>query len=47
VQCEAITLTRGVPMGFGWLINPFVSSIPKDSLAFTLENARKGLTRPM
>ena len=45
VQCEAITLTRGVPMGFGWLIGPFVSSIPRESLAFTLENARKGLTR--
>src|SRR5262245_17014468 len=44
VQCEAISLTRGIPMGFGWLIGPFVTSIPRESLAFTLETARKTLS---
>jgi hypothetical protein len=43
VQCEAISLTRGIPVGFGWLIGPFVTSIPRESLAFTLETARKRL----
>ena len=45
VQCEAISLTRGIPLGFGWLIGPFVSSIPRESLEFTLETARKTLVR--
>jgi len=43
VQCEALSLTRGVPIGFGWLIGPFVTSIPRESLAFTLETTRRAL----
>lgn len=45
VQCEAISLTRGIPMGFGWLIRPFVTSIPRESLTFTLETTRKTLAQ--
>jgi hypothetical protein len=45
VQCEAISLTRAIPMGFGWLIGPFVTSIPRDSLTFTLETTRKTLAQ--
>lgn len=45
VQCEAISLTRGIPIGFGWLIGPFVNSIPRESLAFTLETTRETLAR--
>jgi hypothetical protein len=36
IQCEAISLTRDVPTGLGWLIGPFVQSIPRESLEFTL-----------
>lgn len=43
VQCESITLTRGIPAGFGWLIRPFVTSIPRESLEFTLATTRKTL----
>jgi hypothetical protein len=43
VQCESITLTRGIPLGFGWLIRPFVTSIPRESLEFTLTTTRKTL----
>jgi hypothetical protein len=43
LQCESISLTRGIPTGFGWLIGPFVTSIPRESLTFTLETARKRL----
>ena len=43
VQCESISLTRGIPMGLGWLIGPFVTSIPRESLTFTLETTRKVL----
>jgi hypothetical protein len=44
VQCESISLSRGIPTGFGWLVGPFVTSIPRESLAFTLETTRRVLT---
>lgn len=43
VECESITLTRGIPAGFGWLIRPFVTGIPRESLTFTLEGTRRAL----
>jgi len=45
LQCEAITLTRGIPLGFGWAIGPFVTSIPRESLEFTMEKTRDALTK--
>jgi hypothetical protein len=45
VQCESISLTRGIPTGFGWLIGPFVTSIPRESLTFTLETTRATLAK--
>jgi len=44
VECESITLTRGIPTGFGWLVRPFVTSIPRESLTFTLERTRAQLS---
>jgi hypothetical protein len=43
VQCESISLTRGIPTGLGWLIGPFVTSLPRESLEFTLETTRRAL----
>src|SRR5579863_1858474 len=43
VQCESVSLTRDIPLGFGWLIGPFVESIPRESLRFTLEATRNHL----
>jgi hypothetical protein len=40
VECEAISLTRTVPVGFGWLVNPIVRTLPRDSLANTLGSMR-------
>ena len=45
VQCEAISLTRDIPSVFAWLIGPFVNSIPRESLSFTLETSRATLGR--
>ena len=45
VQCESITLTRGIPIGLGWLIRPFVTSIPRETLEFTLATTRQALVR--
>jgi hypothetical protein len=43
LQCEAISLSRSIPRGVGWLVGPFVTSIPRDSLTFTLERSRATL----
>ena len=45
VQLEAISLTRDIPTGLNWLIQPFVTSIPKESLEFTLTRTRQALTK--
>jgi len=43
VQSEVASLTRNIPAGLGWLIGPFVTGIPRESLAFTLEATRKAV----
>jgi hypothetical protein len=43
VQCESVTLSRGIPFGLSWLVGPFVTRIPRESLTFTLETTRKVL----
>lgn len=43
VECESISLTRDIPFGFAWIVKPFVTSLPKDSLAFTLETTKRAL----
>jgi hypothetical protein len=44
LECESVSLSRSIPTGIGWLIRPFVTSIPRESLVFTLETTRKRLT---
>jgi hypothetical protein len=39
-QCESISLTRGYPFGTGWFIKPFVNSIPRETMEFTLGKVR-------
>jgi hypothetical protein len=43
VECESISLTRDIPTGLGWLITPFVTSIPKESLEMTMGSTRAAL----
>jgi hypothetical protein len=43
VECEAITLSRGVPTGLGALINPVLQSFAEDSLKKTLEQKRQAV----
>lgn len=43
VQSEVASLTRDIPMGLGWMIKPFVTDIPKESLTFTLEATRSAV----
>ncbi|MDR3724499.1 MAG: hypothetical protein P4K83_08440 [Terracidiphilus sp.] len=45
LQIESVTLTRGIPHGLGWAIGPFVQSIPRESLEFTLRGTAAALVR--
>jgi hypothetical protein len=36
LQIESVSLTRSIPTGLAWLIGPFVESVPRESLEFTL-----------
>jgi hypothetical protein len=43
IECESISLTRDIPTGLGWLIKPFITGIPKDSLLMTMDSTRAAL----
>ncbi len=43
VECESISLTRDIPMLLTWLIKPFVTGIPKESLQMTMGSTRSAL----
>jgi hypothetical protein len=45
LQIEAVSLTRSVPRGLGWAIGPYVQSVPRDSLEFTLRSAVDALRK--
>lgn len=45
VQCNAISLTRDIPTGLGWLVRPFIEEIPVESLRFTLNATRTALVK--
>jgi hypothetical protein len=43
VECRAISLTRDVPFGLGWAIEPIIQKLPQESLINTLEATRRAL----
>jgi len=43
IECRAISLTRDVPLGLGWMIEPIIQKLPKESLIRTLEATREAL----
>ena len=44
IECRAISLTRDIPVGLGWIIEPIVRSLPEESLVHTLACTRRALT---
>jgi hypothetical protein len=44
VECRAISLTRDVPFGLGWIIEPIIKNLPRESLVNTLKATRQALT---
>ncbi len=45
MQIESVSLTRSIPMGLGWAIGPFVESVPRESLEFTLRSVCNALRK--
>jgi hypothetical protein len=44
VECRAISLTRDIPVGLGWVIEPIIRKLPKESLINTLKATRDALS---
>jgi hypothetical protein len=43
VECRAISLTRDVPFGLGFVIEPIIKNLPRESLINTLKATRRAL----
>ena len=43
LQIESLSLTRSIPHGLAWAVKPYLESIPRESLVFTLTSARNAL----
>jgi hypothetical protein len=39
-ECRAISLTRNIPKGLGWIIEPIIHRLPRESLINTLRATR-------
>jgi hypothetical protein len=46
LQIESVSLTRSIPAGLGWVARPFVESVPRESLEFTLRKTCEALKKP-
>jgi len=44
MECEAVSLTRDVPLGLGWLITPIIGELPREALEFTMRATKNALT---
>ncbi len=44
IQCRAISLTRDVPTGLGWVVHPIIAKLPRESLIHTLTATRQALS---
>jgi hypothetical protein len=45
IQIESVSLSRSIPTGLRWLIGPFVESVPRESLEFTLRATSDALRK--
>jgi len=43
VECESVSLSRGIPYGIGWLIAGYLETIPRESLESALVSTRDGV----
>jgi hypothetical protein len=47
LECGTISLSRNIPWGLGWVIRPFVESLPRETLEETLQATRMALVNSM
>ena len=40
VECISVSLSRQIPFGLGWIVKPFVTSLPRESLEGMLQATR-------
>ena len=45
MQCESITLSRGIPLLLSVFLRPFINGVPREKLTSTLEATRQQLIR--
>ena len=45
IECEAISLTRDIPTGLAWLIEPIIRQLPQESLVNTLRATRNAVVQ--
>jgi hypothetical protein len=45
LQVESVSLSRAIPHGLAWAVGPFVMSVPRESLEFTLRSVAKAMRR--
>jgi hypothetical protein len=45
IQIESVSLTRSIPRGLGWVAGPYVESVPRESLEFTLRSTGNALRK--
>lgn len=45
IEIESVSLSRSIPVGLGWAVGPFVESVPRESVEFTLNATRNALRR--
>jgi len=43
MECRAISLSRNVPIGLGWLLKPLITTVPRESLLETIGSTIKAL----
>ena len=44
-ECRTLSLSRSIPPGLAWAIEPFVQSLPRESLASTMRSTQKAATK--
>jgi hypothetical protein len=44
VECRAMSLTRDVPVGLGFILAPIIKNLPRESLMNTLKATRAALS---
>jgi hypothetical protein len=42
-ECRVISLSRDVPSGLGWIVNPVIRNMPRESLESTLKHTREAV----